>query len=195
MSRALLPQYQRWGNDFGVTRTMYLAAPSTAVQLALAYERTTSDRHNVSFTIYDRLTRQPFGNTAWVGIDRHTRTAEYILNTGEAGYRGRGIGTVVTALMLRYTFETLGLRNVTLRVYAFDRGGQRAYGKAGFREFGRRREVKLLGGRHWDVIYMACLATEYLDNDAAKSDTATTRTDVGKISGRAKSDEHGGVSG
>ncbi|MDQ3699387.1 MAG: GNAT family N-acetyltransferase, partial [Chloroflexota bacterium] len=38
---------------------------------------------------------------------------------------------------------------------------QRAYSKAGFREFGRRRQSKLMGGRLWDTIYMECLASEF----------------------------------
>lgn len=195
MSRALLPHYQRWGNDFGVTRTMYLAAPLTAEQLAVAYEQTATDQHSVSLTIYDRRTWEPIGNTAWVDIDRRDRTAEYILYLGEAGYRGRGIGTEVTALMLRYAFETLGLHNVMLRVYAFNLAGQRAYTKAGFREFGRRREAKLLGGKQWDVVYMECLATEYLAGDAAKSDPTATQQAVEQMSGASKSDEQGGISG
>jgi diamine N-acetyltransferase len=36
----------------------------------------------------------------------------------------------------------------------------RAYIKAGFREFGRRRECKRLGQTLHDVIYMDCLARE-----------------------------------
>ena len=34
--------------------------------------------------------------------------------------------------------------------------------KAGFREFGRRRESKLMGGRLWDQIYMEALASEFI---------------------------------
>jgi RimJ/RimL family protein N-acetyltransferase len=48
-----------------------------------------------------------------------------------------------------------------LRVYAYNRAAYRAYQKAGFREFGRRREAVWMGGRLWDAIYMECLATEF----------------------------------
>src|SRR5205807_9599132 len=89
------------------------------------------------------------------------RTAEYGILIGEADARGKGYGTQVTTLMLDYAFVALGLHSVMLRVYAYNLAGKRAYEKAGFREFGRRRESKLMGGRLWAQIYMEALATEF----------------------------------
>ena len=40
-------------------------------------------------------------------------------------------------------------------------GGLSAYRRAGFREFGRRREAHRLGGRTFDVVHMECLASEF----------------------------------
>jgi RimJ/RimL family protein N-acetyltransferase len=48
-----------------------------------------------------------------------------------------------------------------LTVYEFNLAAQRAYQKAGFREIGRRRGAKLMGGRYWDEIYMDCIASEF----------------------------------
>jgi diamine N-acetyltransferase len=39
--------------------------------------------------------------------------------------------------------------------------GIRAYQKAGFKEFGRRRECRLMGGKLWDEIQMDCQSTEF----------------------------------
>ena len=39
--------------------------------------------------------------------------------------------------------------------------GIRAYQKAGFREFGRRRECRLMGGKLWDEIQMDCLSSGF----------------------------------
>ena len=39
--------------------------------------------------------------------------------------------------------------------------GIRAYQKAGFKEFGRRRECRLIGGKLWDEIQMDCLSSEF----------------------------------
>ena len=56
-----------------------------------------------------------------------------------------------------------------LRVHEYNPGGRRAYEKAGYREFGRRREAQLLGGKRWDTIYMDCLARVFApDEERAK---------------------------
>ena len=99
--------------------------------------------------------------TAWTEIDWQNGTAEYVLYIGEADCRGKGYGSEVTRLMLDYSFGTLGLHNVFLRVYGYNLAGYHAYLKAGFRECGRRRQCKRLGGELWDVIYMECLAAEF----------------------------------
>lgn len=166
LRRDLLPTYQRWNNDFGVTRTMSVPRPLTLEQVTGDYQRLGADGREVSFTIYQRDGWRPIGNVAWTAIDWRNRTAEYVVLIGEPDCRGRGFGTEVTRLMLAYAFTTLGLHSTMLRVYAYNLGGQRAYTKAGFREFGRRREAKMMGGTLWDVIYMECLASEF----AARND-------------------------
>ena len=48
-----------------------------------------------------------------------------------------------------------------LTVDVYNLPGRRAYGRAGFREFGRRRQCRWLAGRLWDQVYMDCLASEF----------------------------------
>jgi diamine N-acetyltransferase len=161
LRRDLLATYQRWNNDFGVTRTMSVPKPQTLEQVAADFEHLNADGRTTSFTIYERDGWRPIGNVAWIDIDWRNRTAEYVLLIGETDRRGLGYGTEATRLMLDYAFTALGLHSVMLRVYAYNLGGLHAYTKAGFRECGRRRQAKRLGGQLWDVIYMDCLATEF----------------------------------
>jgi len=37
----------------------------------------------------------------------------------------------------------------------------KAYQRAGFKEIGRRRKCRMMGGRLWDEIYMDCLSSEF----------------------------------
>jgi diamine N-acetyltransferase len=161
LRRDLLPVYQRWNNDFGMTRTLRSSQPWTLEQVAASFDRLGDDERSCNFTIYEREGWRPIGNTALVDIDWRGRTAEFILFIGEPEARGKGYGTEATRLMLDYAFTALGLHSVMLRVYAFNLAGQRVYEKAGFRPIGRRRECQLMGGKLWDVIYMDCLATEF----------------------------------
>jgi diamine N-acetyltransferase len=64
--------------------------------------------------------------------------------------------------MLDYAFTALGLRNVGLTVAAWNVAGQRAYARAGFKEFGRRRSCRWMGGQWWDDVHMDAIAAEFV---------------------------------
>ena len=159
--RDLLPTYQRWINDFGALRTLGALPPrpTTLEQEAVWYEA--SAVSEARFTIYERATWRPVGTTALHGIDHRNRAATFGIFIGEVDARGKGHGTEATCLTLDYAFTALGLHSVMLTVAEFNLAGRRAYERAGFREFGRRRQCRWLGGRLWDEIYMDCLATEF----------------------------------
>ncbi len=161
IARAHIPLFQRWNNDFAVTRTLWRSEPWTVEQMTAAYDATLSATDQVHFIVYERTSMQPVGSTYLTHIDHRHRTAQFGIVIGEAAARGNGYGTEATRLTLDYAFTALGLHNVMLSVYAFNRAGRRAYAKAGFREFARRRESKAMGGRLWDVIYMEALASQF----------------------------------
>jgi diamine N-acetyltransferase len=115
----------------------------------------------VGFTIYERATWRPVGNTALHRIDHRNRTAVFGILIGEPDARGKGYGTEAARLMLDYAFTALGLHSVMLTCAEFNQAGLRAYEKAGFREFGRRRQCRWLVGRLWDDVYMDCLSSDF----------------------------------
>ena len=161
LRRDLLPTYQRWINDFGVLRTLGVLppGPTTLEQEAAWYEARADGE--ARFTVYERATWTPIGNTALRGIDHRNRSAVFGILIGEPSARGRGYGTEATRLVLDYAFTALGLHSVLLTCAAYNLAGQRAYAKAGFREVGRRRECRRLGDRLWDEVDMDCLAPEF----------------------------------
>jgi RimJ/RimL family protein N-acetyltransferase len=162
LRRDLVPLYQRWVNDFVTQRTLGdLPRPRTTDEVAALYERGTAAADGAQFTIYERATWRPIGITELQSIEQRRRTAVFVIFIGEVDARGRGYGAEATHLMLDYAFTALGLHSVMLTVAEFNLAGRRAYERAGFREFGRRRQSVLLGGRLWDEVYMDCLADEF----------------------------------
>lgn len=163
LRRDLVPLYQRWFNDFGTLRTLAMPPRPMTLEAETAwYERAAaSDASVVYFTIYETGSWRPIGNALWRDIDYRNRTAAMAIFIGDAADRGKGYGTEATRLMLDYAFTGLGLHSAMLTCYEFNRAGQRAYEKAGFRVFGRRRACHWMGGRLWDEIYMECLASEF----------------------------------
>ena len=162
LRRELLPLYQRWINDLGTTRTLDLPPqPMTIEKEQDWYDQNSRAENSVPFTIYERETLRPIGNTGLDGVDHLNRTATFGIVIGEPDCRGKGYGTETTRLMLDFAFTALGLHNVMLMVFEFNPAGIRTYEKAGFREIGRRRKSRMMGGRLWDDVYMDCLSSEF----------------------------------
>jgi RimJ/RimL family protein N-acetyltransferase len=75
--------------------------------------------------------------------------------------QGQGLGADAVRVIVRFGFEEMGLHRIQLGVYSFNTRAIAAYEKLGFVEEGRRREVALHGGRYYDEVIMAILASEH----------------------------------
>jgi RimJ/RimL family protein N-acetyltransferase len=162
--RDLIETYQRWLNDFGTTRTLSVSPGPMTIEAETEWfaEASRASGTRAIFTIYERATMRPIGNAEWRNINHRNRTAEYGLIIGEPDVRGRGYGTETTQLMLDYAFTALGLHSVQLTVFGYNLAAQRVYEKAGFKEIGRWRDAVRLAGNPYDIVYMDCLATEFV---------------------------------
>jgi RimJ/RimL family protein N-acetyltransferase len=158
--REHIPHFARWGNDFAVART-FGGTPRARTIEAVTARYDAGNGNDYEFTVYERATWRPVGRTYLFDVDWRGRTAGFGIVIGEADCRGKGYGTEVTRLMLDYAFTALGLHSVMLTTDSFNLAGLAAYRKAGFKEFGRRRQCSFLGGQLLDVVYMDCLASEF----------------------------------
>ena len=124
LRRDLLLRYQRWINDLGTMRTLGLAPlPMTSEKEQDWYDRQSKAEEDAPFTIYERETLRPIGNTGLHGVDHRDRSATFGILIGEPDCRGKGYGTETTRLMLDYTFTALGLNNVMITVFEFNSAG------------------------------------------------------------------------
>ncbi len=76
-------------------------------------------------------------------------------------YRGRGIGTEATSLILNYAFDFLNLHRVKLEVYEYNKTAIHIYEKLGFVREGVWRSQRYLRGRYYDVVLMGILKDEW----------------------------------
>lgn len=164
--REFLPYYQQWINDFEVTRYfLSWLGPRMREEREAWYARLSQgDATGVDFLMYERATMRPIGYTTLEDIDYFHRCANYGILIGEKDCWNKGYGTEATRLMLAYAFRTLHLHNVMLKVDSGNERAIRAYVRAGFREIGRRREVRWVDGVIMDQVFMDCLATDFASN-------------------------------
>jgi diamine N-acetyltransferase len=156
-----LPLYNAWRNNLETRRTMgSTPRPETLEQQVAWFEDAQGSDDGALFVIYDRASLAPVGACSLAPINMRHRTAQFDIMIGEPEFRGRGYGTEATRLVLEYAFATLGVQNVMLMVAAVNEAGIRAYRRAGFREFGRRRRAWFVDGQYYDTVYMDCLAED-----------------------------------
>jgi ribosomal-protein-alanine N-acetyltransferase len=100
-------------------------------------------------------------------LDVANRRAKYAVGIFAPEFRGRGLGTEATRLVLAYGFEVLVLHRIELRVLAFNAQAIACYEKCGFVREGVEREGAWIGGQwHSDVI-MSILEHEYTRRQGA----------------------------
>jgi RimJ/RimL family protein N-acetyltransferase len=159
---SMLPALTRWINDFSTVRTVGLdPRPMTAGEEEQWFSRVTTDPTTVQFAIYDLEDMAHVGGVNLHDIEQRHRTCELGIAILDPARRGKGLGTEAVTLITDYAIHALSMHNVQLRVLEFNQAGLRAYEKAGFREYGRRREAILHSGRRWDMVYMDVIASEW----------------------------------
>ena len=114
----------------------------------------------VQMMICDIATGTPLGSVYIRDIDRTHNKAEYGIFIGEASARGRGVGSKVAELMLKYCFEEEKLHRVYLRALAGNGGAIRSYEKAGFVREGYLKDDVYLNGEYCDIVWMAAVNPE-----------------------------------
>jgi RimJ/RimL family protein N-acetyltransferase len=98
------------------------------------------------------------------------------LGIGETEYWGKGYGTDVMNVLLRFAFTEINLRRVTLGVFEYNPRAIRSYEKAGFRHEGRMRRLLNREGRRWDNLFMGILREEWMELNVPVAAEAATGT-------------------
>lgn len=94
----------------------------------------------------------------WTGRDAFVG-----LGIGEREFWGKGFGTDVMEVILRYAFTEVNLKRVTLTVFEYNPRAIRTYEKVGFCHEGRMRKVLNREGRRWDMFTMGVLREEWME--------------------------------
>ena len=87
------------------------------------------------------------------------------IGVGEREFWGKGYGTDAMKVILRYAFQELNLRRVSLDTFEYNPRAIRSYEKAGFVHEGRARDFLYREGQRWDMLFMGILREEWLAKD------------------------------
>ncbi|MFN8662474.1 MAG: GNAT family protein [Thermomicrobiales bacterium] len=171
----MLSTFERWENDL---RTADLGGddprPHTAEAIVAEWgPLLRGERADwLGFAIYAQPELRLIGHANVRDFGNSHGTAEIGITLGEAGERGRGYGTEAVRLLLDYAFRHLNVWNVWLDTAAYNWAAIRAYEKAGFREIGRRRGARLVGGVRHDIVLMDCTRDDFYAPQEGESATS-----------------------
>ena len=137
--------WARWLRDPDTTRYLYgrrgpPSTPATEAETRSWGRRAVCDPHMLAVGIVERAGGTAIGNARLQLLSR--RRARLSILIGEAEHRGAGQGREATALLCRYAFERLGVREVVLEVDPRNVPAVRAYLAVGFRH-GRGHMMRL----------------------------------------------------
>lgn len=156
--------YLQWVNDFEIRQYMgTLHFPTTRQQLLAYVEKQTSNPNIAFFAVMDKETNAYIGNVKLGPIDWINRKLEYGRLLGNKEFHGKGIGTELTTLVLRYSFDELNMHKVNSSMSADNKASIRSNEKAGLKIEGVRREQKYENGVYKDIVLMGITRDEYLE--------------------------------
>ncbi len=161
-----LPQFAAWLSDFGLQRLVNpgmsfphqlddLLSPDGWFQADLKNEKSRM------FAIRTRADDLFIGSCGIVNLNMFTHSAEVGINLAHPDYRGKGYGSEIMLLTMRYGFEQFNLNRISLRVMGFNTRAIRLYEKLGFQHEAREREVFFHDGTYFDQLHMGMLRTEW----------------------------------
>lgn len=152
----------KWINDERNNRYLHY-------NLLLEYENTclwfnkiqkSEDRYDAVIEVDDVAV----GLTGLLSIDRKNSKAEYYIMIGCHEYKGRGIASKATELILKYGFYKLGLNKIYLYTEIGNIAAQKLFEKIGFKKEGLLKNDLICNGRKIDRFVYALLAEEYVRN-------------------------------
>lgn len=162
MNLSDIQHYNKWSNDYDVVQYTYPIIKTFSMdETKDFYEKVTKATNSKTLMIEDALKKQPIGITSLINIDQVNRNAEFIIDIGEKGYWGKGIGRSVTEDMMDLAFETYGLNRLSLRVFSFNTRAISLYKSLGFVEEGRTRQAINRYDKWHDIVHMGILCSEY----------------------------------
>ncbi len=123
------------------------------------------DSHQSENTRYDAVIESdgiPVGTIGLLSIDRKNSKAEFYIAMGETSYKGKGVATKASHIILRYAFEELGLNKIYLFTETENIAAQKLFERVGFVKEGCLRNDVFSRGHFADRFAYGFLKNDWM---------------------------------
>lgn len=154
--------YLSWLNDRSTTEGLVTGTfPVNIESLKHFIAQITNSKDSIMLAICTLPLMTHVGNIKLDKFDWPSGTAELGILIGAAEGRGKGIGYAACGLVIKYAFNDLNLRKISLTVYSANTAAIKLYEKLGFREEGRLKNHVWVSGVFQDKIWMSLFREDY----------------------------------
>ena len=152
-------QYTIWLNDQDVVTNLSLSTAVITVEGEKRFLTSLSNGHN--YGIIDSNTEKLIGNIGLMDVNHIHKSAEIGVFIGNKDYWGKGYGSEALSLLIDYSYQTLNLHNIMLRVYSFNERAIKCYENIGFKKIGIIREAITKNQQTHDIVLMDILPSDF----------------------------------
>lgn len=135
-------------------------------ELPLEFEKTCAwfEKNHIRTDRYDAVIEADkiaVGLIGLISIDYRNKKAEYYITMGETAYKGKGIATKASFLLLDYAFSILKLEKVYLYTETENMTAQHLFRKIGFKEEGLLKNDLFSNGKYVDRFIYSIIREDY----------------------------------
>ena len=156
-----IPLLQRWINDPDVRQFVKRIFPAMEADEREWFERLHKNPDK-DVVLMIEVKNQPIGVMGLHGINWKDRVATTGAVIGEKSFWNKGYGTDAKMALLNYAFNTLNLRKIMSRVFAFNKRSLAYSLHCGYRIEGRLLRQRFSNGRYWDEIILGLFKRQWL---------------------------------
>ena len=143
-----IPYKVKWINDVENNESLHYDLPLREDKTLLWYKSIEGREDRADYTI--TINNNPVGIIGLLNIDKKNQKAEYYVTLGEKEFKGKGIATEASKLLIRKCFSDFKLNKIYLYTETKNVTAQRLFEKIGFAREGVLKEDLIHNGKKID---------------------------------------------
>ena len=159
-----LTQFKEWMNDKDYRKYSRQEVPIMMASQHQWYSSIQGSNQSINFSVWYKPENKLIAFAGIFNINWIDRNAEIGYGIGDKNYWGKGLGSEMVSLIVKYAFEELNLHRIYATIIDGNVSSRRCLEKTGFTLEGTRKDDTFLDGKYVDKFYYALLAPEYFKN-------------------------------
>jgi RimJ/RimL family protein N-acetyltransferase len=158
-----IPYKVKWINYDENNRFLHYDLPLRENKTLLWFDSIKDRKDRADYTI--TYNGEPAGLIGLLNIDIKNRKAEYYIMLGGGEYKGKGIATIATEMLIKESYNIYNLNKIYLYTEVENISAQKLFERIGFINEGLLKEDIIHEGRKVDRFVYGLLVKEYLGKE------------------------------